>query len=771
MGSARGTEVKIEIREVFMAHPNADLISIADFAKATLQAPAFLRAQGAAVEMEDLIVSLRGRPVPRKGYEVVDVSDLSIGTSEGSYTEGDQIIVVHWLGDDDTPDGIKRIYRLPRNATYVQDEIGRLLFVVSRGFRPLFIDVKENILYDWVLDPPGVNPENENAFDMNISGTIDTPYRTTPADLNPPTPNFSAEAEGTQIGKVAAVVFPNPVQTGAFIQVDATTDIIQATVTITEQNETVIRSIYEGPLEQGTHLFFWDGYNAVGEEPAAGIYFARFSIDSDVGDIIASNTAARIDFQNANAESVSPDAFHLHAQLRYVVYTYANEMLNIESRPSKITQRERVYFWRGEGDSPLDFTVSTFLGLANEPDWATQINVYVSEKVIEEIDTTKAIETGLDFRRIGSLIKNADGSFENTLQNYEGMITSDSELLDSYEHDAPVDGFHTMGAYGVGLWGAANNRVYFNKIGNLGEQRIYALPSENALVPHSFPLPRSGQSPILHVHPAAHDSALIVFKRDAMHIIKGSGVISGLYDPQTIVEVDVDASHVIDGIGTMSPRSVLTVGGAVYFVGSDNRFYEYGINWRGQVDVRDVGLPIQQYLEDLTVAELENLVAFLYQNCYHLITPERVIILDMTRKYWASASWQLKDAFWSRGGVNAESILYGVLQDDTLVELFKGDTDNGAPIGGVWQSNPIAVPSEASITGVLCVHTTTPAPTVRVRVDIDDVEGVAEEFEPDKYNDYRHGIHGSGSRVSVRLETDEGFPLCDRIQLEVFVVP
>ena len=297
------------------------------------------------------------------------------------------------------------------------------------------------------------------------------------------------------------------------------------------------------------------------------------------------------------------------------------------------------------------------------------------------------------------------------------------------------------------------------------------MPSENALVPHSFPLPKSGQSPILHVHPAAHEAALMVFKRDALHIIRGKGVISGLYDPTLVVEVDIDASSVIVGLGTMSPRSVLTVGTSVYFVGSDNRFYQFGTDWRGRTDVRDVGLPIQQYLDDLSVEDLDNLVAFLYKNCYHLITPERVIILDMTRKYWTSASWQLKDAVWSRGGLNSESILYGVTQNDELVELFKGETDNGAAVGGLWRSNPVSIPSESSITGVLAVHTTTPTPTLTCRVDIDDVPGEAEEFEPDKSNDFRCGIHGYGSRFSVELESQEGFPLLDRIHVEVFLVP
>ena len=40
-------------------------------------------------------------------------------------------MVAHWLGDDDVPNGVKRIYYLSRDASWVQDEKGRLIFVVE----------------------------------------------------------------------------------------------------------------------------------------------------------------------------------------------------------------------------------------------------------------------------------------------------------------------------------------------------------------------------------------------------------------------------------------------------------------------------------------------------------------------------------------------------------------------------------------------------------------------------------------------------------------
>ena len=150
-----------------MAPPGSIMIPIADFSKAVVQAPAFLRADGAAESMENIEISLKGRPVIRKGYEVIDTSNLSIGTEDDEYTEGDQVVVAHWLGDEDTPDGIKRLYYLPMNASWVQDEIGRLLYIVNRGDNPKIVDVKDNVAYDWNMPAPTVD-RNSN-FEMELS--------------------------------------------------------------------------------------------------------------------------------------------------------------------------------------------------------------------------------------------------------------------------------------------------------------------------------------------------------------------------------------------------------------------------------------------------------------------------------------------------------------------------------------------------------------------------------------------------------------------------
>lgn len=762
-----------------MPHRDAQIIPIANFTGGTNQAPGFLRqARGAAEEMENLVLDLQGRPVRRKGYTTVSQSVLPIGTTAADYTVGDQLVVVHWLGDSSEPDGVKRAYQLPRHASWVQDENGRLLFVVAPDTTPYFIDVKENVRYEWDLSridfPVFIDfttiyhgdrelqqlsdQRNENA--MRLGNVEDVPsFRERIEDTTPTgySPMYVVAQLATDIGEIEIAI----TQRDEFLGFDAIA-----------RDDTEV-TLYSGPIKQGSYMWYWDSrdaegnpievegetYKLVGKIHETDIEERRIAGEED-------EKVAELDI-TWDPDDVLPEHFTILKQRRFTCLTYVNPELNIESRPSPI--RELPVYDVLENSRNRDIEFAMGIGTdhnvwENAPDWATHVYVYASTETVpidHELEGKEASEVGVDFRRIAE--------FQRTTESLRAKAVSDGELLDSYEHDGPIDELHVIGAYGVGLWGAANNRVYFNKIGNQGEQRLYALPSTNALVPHSFPLSKSGQSPILHIHPAAHESALLAFKRDAIHIIKGQGVISGLYNPDVVVQVDIDASSVIVGTGSASPRSILTVGSGVYFVGSDRRFYQYAPDWRGNARLRDVGLPIQKYLNEIAEDDLPNIVAFLYQNCYHLITPERVIIMDMTRNYWTSASWVIDDAIWSRGGKESESILYALRSDDSVIELYSGDTDGDDDIGAAWQSNPLVIPSESVLTGVMCVHTTSPAPEIRCRIDVDDNEGTARDFTPSKHNDFRCGTHALGSRVKVRLESDGAFPLMDRINAEVFI--
>ena len=171
-------------------------------------------------------------------------SGLSIGTESNEYTSGDQLVVAHWLGDEDTSDGIKRLYYLPRTANWVQDEIGRLLYIVNRGDDPKIVDVKENMSYDWILDPPGAIAEN--AFEMTI---VEQGELNVNRDL-------AAIVEGEVEKGGIHTIFPTPSNTGVYIDIRAQTDITEVLVAVANVAGDYIRTLYEGSLAQGGHRFF-----------------------------------------------------------------------------------------------------------------------------------------------------------------------------------------------------------------------------------------------------------------------------------------------------------------------------------------------------------------------------------------------------------------------------------------------------------------------------------------------------------------------------------
>ena len=782
-----------------MAHRFARIEPIADFAKGVNQAPAFMRrgqAKGAAVEMENLFIDLNGRPVTRKGYITADVSDAdSIGTSDDKNASGDRLHIAHYLGSNVPTDAtlediedppVKRIYYFKDEESWASDPTGRIIYVVRGGRSNYLIDVKENKRYSWDLSPPPYMDVTVEPFVHRDTG-IGLPFNRNEgeieAGLREIVNNFSIT------NNTASTHADN----GIYLIVGLATDVRNIEIYIDEVDSPFSfddrrATLFRGFLAQGTYAFYWDLHDFDGEpvEPLAGDgddgHQATVKIDETEGyhrvlsftpdgEVEDEQLQLPLNIKTKTPADVPLERFSVGLRERVVCQTYSNpDLLGMESRPTGLFDLP-IY---EAIDNSLDVDINTSITISAPddlvlPDWVSNLNLYASDETPDpDFDYSQnAGATGLIFRLNASTEKQDDDTFTS-----DSIPTERGEkILDSFDHDEPSLGMHTIAPHGVGLWGADRNTIYFSKIGNQGEQRLYAMPSENALVPHQFDLVGISQSPVVWIHPASHVTGLLAFKRDAIHVIRGRGVIEGLYNPETPIQVDLDASDVLQGTGTSSPKSVLTVGNGVYFVGSDRRYYRYGLNWRGQAELKDVGLPVQKYLDDLTDTELDNLTAFLYQNCYHLIMPDRVLIMDMSREYWTSASWRLKDAFWSRGGLGSESILYGVTQSDDLIELYEGDTDGGTSIGGTWESNPIPIPSESVLTGVLAVHTTDPPPEITCSVKLDDVDDPSpRSFTPAKYNDFRYGTHKSGSRVSVKLSSDDGFPLLDRIQAELFLV-
>lgn len=766
-----------------MAHRYATLENIADFSKGTNQAPGFMRkSKGAAAEMTDLVIDLNGRPVTRKGYVNANISGLTVGTEDGNNASGDNLHVAHYLGstdDDTTGNPVKRLYYFDNVESWASDPTGRIIYVAREARDNYLIDVRANKRYTWDLSPPPHTLVTVEQFVHRNSG-IGVEFSRNESEME------SQVREIVNRFRIINNKTSAHANNGIYVVLALETDVQSIEVYIDRDDAPFARddrraTLYRGPLEQGSYVFYWDLHD-LDAEPVNTTdgYVARVKIEDNGLQRVLSATPGgsindselELDFriETKSPSNVPVERFSVGLRQKAVCWTFSNpDLLDMESRPTglfPVPLYEAIDNTRDVDFQPT-ITVSFPQGLILK-DWVSNLNLYVSDDVPgPDFDYDQSAgDTGLLFKRHASTERTEEDRF-----THESIDIDPTErVLDSFDHDEPPPHMHVVAPHGVGLWGAERNTVYFSKIGNQGEQRLYAMPSENALVPHKFDLVGSSQSPVIWIHPAAHVTGLLAFKRDAIHVIRGKGVIEGLYNPETPIQVDLDASNVIEGTGTSSPKSVLTVGNGVYFVGSDKRYYRYGLNWRGQADLKDVGLPVQRYLDELREEDLPGLTAFLYQNCYHLIMPDRVLIMDMTRNYWTGASWRLKDAFWSRGGINSESILYGVTRDNNLVELYKGNTDGGDPIGGIWESNPVPIPSESVLTGVLAVHTSPTPIELTCAVMLDDVEDPSPRtFTPAKYNDFRCGTHKSGSRVSVKLSSDDGFPLLDRVQAELFL--
>ena len=414
------------------------------------------------------------------------------------------------------------------------------MFIVSSQSAAQIIDLKTNISFDWNLK----RPESAPFQFLDI-------YHTT------------SENEEVQITDVTHTPNPNAIRRGNRefvnffdVEIKASANAVYIVLelgTLVKQVEVYVdrvrnnfpddrqSTLFSGDLAAGAYVWYWDSKDSEDNEvdfqnPDGYQAICKFNSSSNRAlpardndpNYEASLGQIKVAFDISwDPEDVDEDYLSIEKNSHFICATYASTDLQFESRPSEIELASVYTVIENHQNRKIDFLAKfTDLSLwSKRPEWADRIYVYASTGVAPPTyDYTEAIETGMDFVRIAEF-KYTDVGAELQVRSMavnEGVLS-----LSSFDHDAPDESVHTLGAYGVGIWAAGDNRVYFNKIGNQGEQRIYALPSENALVPHSFPLSKSGQSPILHIHPAAQESALLAFKRDAIHVIKGSGVISG----------------------------------------------------------------------------------------------------------------------------------------------------------------------------------------------------------------------------------------------------
>lgn len=357
------------------------------------------------------------------------------------------------------------------------------------------------------------------------------------------------------------------------------------------------------------------------------------------------------------------------------------------------------------------------------------------------------------------LFPNGRGDYrraEPTLVSFEDEELKEIDAINDLTV-SPIN-LHPIMLYAERIWGWDKEEQLL-RFSELGEYDKF--PADYALE-----LSKSGQSRVSAMHPAPTVSAFFVFKQDAIHVIRGSGNIDGLRT-QTLASTDLDASGVILQHGMLSPRTIVSGENGIYFISRDKKLKYLTVDGFGNTNVNDIGVAIDDFLEVLTLAEQKKLIAFLYENCYHIIMPDYVLAVDIQKRYWTRISWDLKDAFWSEGGINEESILYGLTADDTIVTLYEGETDGGNAIACEFESQDFQLPYETNVTGVAVYHTSGEGVMLSVDLYMDDVFRGTFTSLVEKANHFEIPVFGYGHRVRVRIRSENGIPLINAVLLNI----
>ena len=348
-----------------------------------------------------------------------------------------------------------------------------------------------------------------------------------------------------------------------------------------------------------------------------------------------------------------------------------------------------------------------------------------------------------------------------------------STLTPTFAEDPPRNLDHIL-IYANRMWGydSDSNSIRFSLISPSGAPNYDVRPYLKTDLPHSINLRGSWQSRVTHMEPIPGEGGIYVFFRDAIRTIAGRSLIKGMYSPDVSPETDLDASGGLNDFGTLSPRSVVPFRNMIIFLGSDKTLYQLTGNRR--LRVQDFGLSIQPYLDQIPTEQLADVVSFGYNDKYHLILDDKVFVLDIKRRYWTSYDWDLRDAFWSKGGVDNESVLYGLDANNNLLRLYESALDDEDPIPWHWESNNLPMNDEyTTLTGIYVVHSSNAEdfadgvlPDVSVRVDTEGKRGTERIFKPSEFNRYRLGYHARGNQFKVVVSGVGVLPSISKVDIE-----
>lgn len=557
-----------------------------------------------AADMLNIEIDKIGRPVSRLGY-IHDNSDV--------YGTGNKIAKIHFIGNQ-FRSAQSRIFRFQDNESWVADN-GRII-ISGSGVENRWIDIDNNNVYDWSNEPPAVAPLK------------------------------------TSEGRTDGIGLPR-------------------------------------------NLF----------DVAQGI----------IGlDDITNGILAWVDQERIN--STDPQRFAIIGSYdRYAIcYTYYSNKFGIESPPSFCRMFDIAYDGSTEANS--DFAAARVeFDFADAPAWANAVRVYITSEPVgtrngysqfdddfpdvlpprysynNPVDTEKVFDSGFEFQLVNT--RGRDGTTTDSehsngfdrfwyisfrlgwgvigtaeendelkfTQSFIDSVSLNGPLSNHISGDPPENLSHIL-LYAGRIWGwdKDTNSVRFSLIDGRGVSNYDIFPYDDTALPHAISFTGPWQGEVTHLSVMPGKGGIYVFFRDAIRTIVGRALIKGLYSPDVSPQTDLDASGGIEGFGTLSPKSVIAFRSVTMFLGSDKTLYQIS----GESDPTDMGLAIQPWLDEIDDDELEDVDAFGFDDKYHLILESGVFVLDIKRKYWTRFDWPIVDAFWSTGGSENESILYGLIPND-----------------------------------------------------------------------------------------------------------
>ena len=725
-------------------------------------------------------------------------------------SEGDRLGVFHYIGNhENEPNTIIR--RFDSNASFAK--AGRRIFVINPNQTEddpyhKWIDNISGVQFDWTLPTPDETVEatfdpdyfNEELREDFLEGSV---YETFSAFYVTPTvfTNF------------AEIIFTLIVDARVKLAVYDSRGFVVKTL-IPEPDEANPTAQNSAFRNAGTYTYFWDGTNEAGERVAvSGNYFIGLNWldDDDVFHTVNVHRAAVLEQPTRVNNSVEVTEAFVgdlpgatgpidngdlvpgigFRQGSYAFcYTYASEDFGIETPPSRVIKiwisalpeipvatgmgiinDDQPFIIFGGAEDPFvkkRAPVGFFLevDISEAPKWADRIKFYARRAYFLNTEI-EARELPFPFELIGEVVRDELPSESESNAEHFPQISTDTARFDwgnedyvdphsflptkEFHSDPPIEGISSVTIHAGRLWAydKSRNAIRMSLIDGGGVSRYDILPFDNTAIPHALTLEGSWQSTLHSIVQTPDDGGLYAFYRDSIRLIKGKTILSGIYSPEIGPQTDLDASGGIDGIGSMSPRAIVGFNRSIIFLGSDRILYELGTDLGLQATI---GKPIQSFLDEASDDDLRGAYSLRYLRNYLLYLDNTLFVYDTQYGYWRTYEYDIDftDMVWSRGGVDDESILYGLGADGDLYHLGSDNDDESIAWG--LTSNWQELPKNSVIQHIYCEHTgETSDLTIKIWVDERDPVTYT-DFRPEQNNLFRMGVNTGRIRERFKIE-------------------